>query len=67
MRTRHIPVAILLGWATVIAARADEVVATTTTTTSSSGGGGAPSVWFLAGLGLLAAGRRLFRRQGIAE
>jgi MYXO-CTERM domain-containing protein len=43
---------------------------TTTTTTdtsssSSSGGGGAPSTWFLAALGLLAAGRRLgfFRRQ----
>ena len=34
MRTRHILVAILLGWATVIAARADEVVATTTTTTT---------------------------------
>ena len=47
--------------------KAATTTTTTTPSTSSSGGGGAPSGWFLAGLGLLAAGRRLFRRRGIAD
>ena len=40
---------------------------TTTTSTSSGGGGGAPSIWFLAALGALAAGRYLKRRQALAQ
>jgi MYXO-CTERM domain-containing protein len=55
------------GVSTVPLKAATTTTTTTTTTSSSSGGGGgAPSAWFLAALGLLAAGRRFFRRQGAA-